>query len=72
MVVWDVESQVSDLKLTGHLLTRGGYKEECITMASLVSWEDMKKATSVAKGPGAGSLKIKIAWVSVLRVFIEV
>ena len=72
MVVWDVESQVTDLKLTGHLLRRSGCQGEIISMAKVVSWEDMKNATSVAKGPGAGNLKLKIAWVSVLRVFIEV
>lgn len=72
MVIWDMEVRVQDLIFTAPILRRSSFREETVSLSKLVDWQSMQAAQSVAKGPGPSNMKFTIAWISVLKVLIEV
>ena len=71
-MIWDIQVSLEDLVLTGPCLSRHGYEDKMISMSALVPWELMGLAENLAKGPGKDSMKLKIAWTTCLKIFIEV
>ena len=59
MELWNISVPVSALVITGDLLTKADYQDINVCMESIVPWSALA-GTSVAKGPKAGELKIKI------------
>ena len=72
MVIWAVSLALSNLKVTEGLLRGARYTKDCVSMADLVPWEALQSAKSIAQGPGNDKLLLKMPWISVLRVLIEV
>ena len=72
MVVWELEANIEHLNYMKDDIRRHGYSTENISMADIVPWETMAKASNLATGPGRGSLKGRLPWTTCLKIFIEV
>ena len=61
----NVPMTVSSMKFTKGLLHGARYKKYSVSMADLVSWEELQIAMSIAQGAGNDKLLCKIPWISV-------
>ena len=41
-------------------------------MSDMITWSDMRHATSISRGPGKEKIFNEIHWLPVLKLFIEV
>ena len=68
--MWNLSVPVSALVITKDLLTKADYHDINVCMESIVPWSALA-GTSVARGPKAGELKLKISWLAVLKILLE-
>ena len=71
MELWNLTVPVSALIITKDLLNKADYDDSHVCMERIVPWSSLA-GTSVARGPKTGELKIKISWLAVLKILLEV
>ena len=61
---------VSALVITKDLLAKADYGDSHVCMERIVPWSALA-GTSVARGPKSGELRIKISWLAVCKILLE-
>ena len=54
------------------MLAKNGYTGTKVSMSDMITWSDMRHATSISHGPGKEKIFNEIHWLPVLKLFIEV
>ena len=70
-VIWDIKVETARLTNNKNAIIKGGHKDKMICMGDILPWSAMTGSQGVAKGPPKAHLNLKISWIQVLRIWIE-